>query len=185
MRARNKTAIVGQGPNQTCWEQSLVWGLRQANLHAGEFAGSPAVQEADSKVWAEQRTERMAITGRVGERLAHLLAQHRLKFYAQHDRFNLNRRWNGKQGAGDVFLRPEGLSRAMLIDDAGYRAVVMLGAEVTACFGWKWEPLATFASLRTPTRRLAFPHPSGLNRWWNEPGNPDRAAHALKTFLNL
>lgn len=173
----NRAAIVGQGPNRRVWQESL------------NAAARIVFNPAERAPYAEQCCARLAVTGSVGRRLAELAghdlsAGHPLRFYATHDRLNLNARWNGKAGSGDLFLRPEGLARAREIDAAGYARVVMLGAEVTACFGWGWEPLRVYQSVKAPTSYLAFPHPSGLNRWWNDPANRAAGAAALREFLN-
>lgn len=185
MSAPNRIAFVGQGPNRACWERGLRFAAFRVNNAPEILLAQPPGPERMEAAYrqAERWAARVAITGRVGEALAALTGQHRLRFYATHDRLNLNARFNGKRGAGDVFLRPEGEARAREIAEAGYRGVVMLGAEVTGAFGWPWEPLRVFVSVSAPTRYLAFPHPSGLNRWWNEPGNRARAGSALKDFL--
>lgn len=57
------------------------------------------------------------------------------------------------------------------------RRVVFLGRRVSRSFGgptewFEWELTGRFVS-------AAVPHPSGLSRWWNDPGNKDRARRFL------
>lgn len=62
--------------------------------------------------------------------------------------------------------------------------IVLLGREVVDAFG-----LADLHPLETVVRNagagptlLAFPHPSGLNRWWNDPVNASSAQATLETL---
>ena len=74
MRIANKTAVVGQGPNQECWKSAL--------------AKAEKFQSTNVYAWAYDYTARLAITGRVGERLAELAGLDRLDFYRSVGRFN-------------------------------------------------------------------------------------------------
>lgn len=54
--------------------------------------------------------------------------------------------------------------------------LVLLGAKVSEAFGIVFEPFTVYSG--TWCDYIMLPHPSGLNRLWNEPGSYDRA-HAL------
>lgn len=65
-------------------------------------------------------------------------------------------------------------------------ALVLLGRKVErAFFGRRGGP-GYFAAADVPeslTRALVLPHPSGLNRMWNEPGTVTRARRAFRRLL--
>jgi hypothetical protein len=63
-------------------------------------------------------------------------------------------------------------------------AVILLGRRVTKAFG-----LGSLRALGTVSRNagrgpiiIALPHPSGLNRWWNDPDRLDDAGIALRAL---
>jgi hypothetical protein len=58
--------------------------------------------------------------------------------------------------------------------------IVCLGKSVGRCFGVKDE----FFTLTVDEGHelLIFPHPSGINRWWNDSGNRARAKRSLRRF---
>lgn len=177
MRGTPQICVVGQGPNRTAWEHGLADRMHTHHLHAKEMI-------------AENYCRRVAITGSVGEKLANLAGLHRLDFYTKVGRENLNARWNGKSGKGDVFNRDEGERKAVELR-AQYPKFVLLGAEVARCFGFSTvsEPLALKEAYddAAHVKRffLLFPHPSGINRWWNEDFNVFRARKMLREFLEL
>lgn len=178
MRGTPQICVVGQGPNRTAWEHGRDVALK--------FKHDPY------EPFAENYCRRVAITGKVGEKLASLAGLHRLDFYVRVGRENLNSRWNGKAGKGDVFDRVEGCRKAEELRPK-YLRFVLLGAEVQRCFGFlpgitadpiriaeKWDDSAHIKRLF-----LLFPHPSGINQWWNEPFNVHRAQKILREFLEL
>jgi len=65
--------------------------------------------------------------------------------------------------------------------------VIALGGRVAARFGaGNLEPLTwkTVETIGWFVDLLKFPHPSGRSRWWNRPGNTDRARKALVEALS-
>lgn len=178
-----KTVFVGQGPNRSAWTNGIARGrfFTAARLSLPE--SDPRI-ELPAIGWAERYCERLAITGRVGERLADLLGMHRLDFYCRFGRRNLTARWHGKNGKGDAFDRAEGEAAAAKINAEGFDNHVLLGGEVARCFGWKYEPLVVREKPDCPRRYLIFPHPSGINTFWNDPEDVARARAALVGFIN-
>jgi hypothetical protein len=96
---------------------------------------------------------------------------------------NLIDRWPGRTSHGAVF--PAGLARrnanrlwTTLPPDVD---LLLIGLRVAASFDvsvpyLRWETLAG-----DPDRRVAvFPHPSGVNRWWNDPKHEVRARRFLR-----
>lgn len=118
-----------------------------------------------------------------GYRLYALLGDdvRRGEYLAAFDRLNLlhAREWSAKAARK---------AAAQLLPSLNGRFVVVLGREVRCALGLDpAEPLALrrYCPASGPVFSwLAFPHPSGRNRWWNEPGNRDRAAAVLRTVFD-
>jgi hypothetical protein len=98
-------------------------------------------------------------------------------------RKHLNTHYSGKRRKGDAFDHAKGNANAgdVLLDWRVAR-IVLLGKNVARCFGLRDLPF--LAEIRIYGRRfLIFPHPSGINRWWNERRNERRARQVLQRFL--
>lgn len=175
-----KIVFVGQGPNQACWKRALATGMRLQSL------------KRDPHQFAEHACARLAITGAIGLKLAALAGydtaqREELRFYSKHERRNLNARWNGKLGKGDVFNRAEAeVAAKKLVEDPALSDArfVLLGREVARAFGMDSnQPLTIIEPWNTKQAFLLFPHPSGISTWWNNPDNAERARVALRSFL--
>jgi uracil-DNA glycosylase len=118
------------------------------------------------------------LSGRCGDRLAALLQLPRQLWdlSGEVSACNLLDRWPGPAGKGSAF--PTGLARLRAHElacrlDAG-TVVVLLGrrlaraARVQAAY-FEWGSLGR-------ARCVVVPHPSGVNRWWNDQANQDQAA---------
>jgi hypothetical protein len=162
--------FVGQGPNREAWEHGLETGAR--------------LRPADRESFAEDYCRRVAITGSVGLRLAQILDLPIERFRSSFARRNLNARWNGKKGKGDEFDRAEAKAAAELVDAEGFNRFVLLGEEVSRAFGFKFSALEIRTRPHDPRRYLCFPHPSGINQWWNDSFNRFRAAKRLREFID-
>ena|GEM_PF-4543914 len=171
-------AVVGQGPNQTAWKHGLALGVHYRSKYPG-----PYTDRVDVEGIAERYCARVAITGRVGETLAELAWMHRLEFYRSVGRFNLNARWNGKCGKADVFNREEAALKAARLVAESFTYYVLLGHEVARAFGVRGDILETKFDPVHSKNYLLFPHPSGINLFWNEPFNVHRAGKRLREFL--
>ena len=88
-----------------------------------------------------------------------------------------------KRGKGDAFDHAKGyVNAADVLLDWRVERIVLLGKNVARCFGFRDLPF--LAEIRIYGRRfLIFPHPSGVNRWWNERQNEQRARELLQRFL--
>ena len=118
---------------------------------------------------------RQPLSGPSGERLAFLCDLTMAEFAARFERRNLLDAWQGKAGKGDAFVRaPEARALAEgLRAGLATRRVVLLGSDVARAFGFPGEPFLFGAHWGGS---FAFcPHPSGVNRWWNDPENFERA----------
>lgn len=130
-----------------------------------------------------------------GARLSRLLGRPLLDAV---DAINLLDRWPGKKGKGDAF--PAGTARRAALRLAPSlrndvrrgrgRAVIFVGRGVAAafgestrcnatgrlyCLGWHWSEHGF--------RYAILPHPSAVNRWWNDPKNVARARRFLRAAV--
>src|SRR6266516_3222959 len=98
-------------------------------------------------------------------------------------RKHLNTHHSGKRGKGDAFDHAKGnVNAADVLLDWRVERIVLLGKNVARCFGFRDLPF--LAEIHIYGRRfLIFPHPSGINRWWNERRNERRARQVLQRFL--
>ena len=98
-------------------------------------------------------------------------------------RKHLNTHYSGKRRKGDVFDRAKGnVNAASVLMDWHVERIVLLGKNVARCFGFRDLPFLAEISIYG-RRFLIFPHPSGINRWWNERRNERRARQLLQRFL--
>jgi len=98
-------------------------------------------------------------------------------------RKHLNTHYDGKRDKRETFDHAKGNANAAdILLDWRVERIVLLGKNVARCFGFGDVPF--LAEVRIYGRRfLIFPHPSGINRWWNERGNQRRARQLLQRFL--
>lgn len=168
-----KLVFVGQGPNQAAWERGL---------QSGKFFAKTRSPEA----YAEEYCERIALTGAIGKKLAGFLDLDEVgEFFRKYQRRNLNARWNGKRSKGDVFDRDAGAKAANALRPQ-FDKFVLLGQEVGSCFGCgrvEWLSRVVVYDGKDRKEFLLFPHPSGINQWWNEAFNVFRARKALREFV--
>ncbi len=119
-----------------------------------------------------------------GDRLAKLCGVTKEKMFEMVDAVNLLDEWYGKNGKGDKFPIEIAREKAKVLaasDWKKYKRIVFLGQNVADAFGFCGEPLI----------RLAFeghedvsmlPHPSGVNRFYNDLNNK-KAANTFLTSL--
>ena len=113
-----------------------------------------------------------------------------MQWYRRVRRCNVLEEWPGRQGRGSSF--PMGLAvpaaEALLPLLAG-QDVVCLGKRVASALGAPRAPYCVWRSLVWPTlggieARLAiFPHPSGVNAWWNDERNRAQATLFMRRLL--
>jgi len=98
-------------------------------------------------------------------------------------RRHLNPHYHRKVGKNDVFDHAKGsVVAADVLMDWRVERIVLLGKNVAQCFGFRDLPFLAEISIYG-RRFLIFPHPSGVNRWWNERRNEQRARQLLQRFL--
>lgn len=124
-----------------------------------------------------------------GARLRRILDMGELEYLRTFARFNL-------LGPGEAWSAQLVRARAGSIF-GGYVSseacrVVLLGARVTAAFGWPLNPFHVAAVCEREAdafeegfvvRALRLPHPSGRCRAWNEPGAAARARAAVAELM--
>lgn len=93
---------------------------------------------------------------------------------------NLLAEFPGKSGKGDAF--PIALARARAARMRLGGEVVLLGRHVARAFGAQGAPFLEWFDLRGAWAAVV-PHPSGVNHWWNDPANTNRAAVFLAGLL--
>lgn len=90
---------------------------------------------------------------------------------------------------GERWSAPKAREAARLIGEEAHAAwgpggtprMVVLGQKVCAAFGVPYQPLQAYQS-RACIDFFVLPHPSGLNRMWNEPFAYDRAREAFAAW---
>ncbi len=109
---------------------------------------------------------------------------------ARFERVNLLDYWPGAAGAGSAFPMGEARvsARRLLGATEGDRELILVGTRVAQAFGLRrdhYEYLTWFARQGGFGRLVAVcPHPSGLNRWWNNDENVRRAREFFMTVLD-
>lgn len=168
---RNETVIfIGQGPNQSSWERSVETARR--------------LQSKDPETFCRKLSQRLALTGVLGNKVAALLGMTRAEFIRKYRRLNLNDRWNGKNGRGDAFDEEAGRAAAVeLLADCHAARMVLLGQNVARCFGLEHHAPLSTGLFMNGIQFFLLPHPSGINRWWNEPKNARAAQKKLREFV--
>jgi len=170
-----RLVVVGESPNRAA---EVLVSIRV------DWKGWP-----DGKRIAVMR--KLAGTGTCGQRLSELAGVEFHEWLALTDRYNVLDRWPGRDGKGDAFpKRDAALGILRLAPLIHSRRVVLLGKRAAGAFKFsdeylRWDRRRIVIGFRQVHFEGAiFPHPSGINRWWNVPGNEKRAARFLrKAFL--
>jgi len=137
----------------------------------------------------------LALSGRCGEKLAQLAGFENAEQLARAARLvNLVDRYPGTAGKGDYFPRRLGRVRATTLfrelqETRGHTIVVLLGDAVYQSF-FSYRRFPYFARDRFRDRAAGVldfyrvPHPSTVNRWWNEPANVRRARRFFRRIFD-
>jgi hypothetical protein len=98
-------------------------------------------------------------------------------------RKHLNTHRSAERGKSDRFDHAKGnINAADVLLDWRVERIVLLGKNVARCFGFRDLPFLAEISLYGRWF-LILPHPSRVNRWWNERRNERRARQLLQRFL--
>lgn len=106
-----------------------------------------------------------------GGRLAKIFGLRRTEYLQKFDRVNL---------CTGTWSMPEAKKAAAMLLVNEKRPLVLLGKKVATAFGY---PHA--GSFNKLDNLVFLPHPSGLNRLWNEPGAIPRVRELMAPFLRL
>jgi hypothetical protein len=118
-----------------------------------------------------------ACTGRFMDALVNAAGITRWRYLRAFERTNLLPSWPGKAGKGDAFPMAEAKRLAAETPTAG-RTILLCGRRVATAFGVSAPFLA--CERRGGATFWVLPHPSGLNRWWNDPENKRRAGDLVR-----
>ena len=124
-------------------------------------------------------------SGRSGKRIAMLMGISHDELRVRFALANILDSWPGKQGNGDAFPLELARKRGWQARTAlKQRRVVAFGASVIKVLGYEPDDLMLlrFAYREAGNGKTAIayvPHPSGVNRWWNDPDNAKRAQQFL------
>jgi uracil-DNA glycosylase len=112
--------------------------------------------------------------GRSGRRLADLAGLTHAEFCERFERTNLLDAFPGRSGKGSSFPVAEARAAAARLEPLlKGRRTVFVSFRLASLFDLPADPfrwLAAFGGFAAVS-----PHPSGVNRWWNEPGNAEDA----------
>ena len=137
------------------------------------------------------------LAGRSGRFLAELCGLDFETYLDTFERMNLLDDWPGPAvPKGDQFPVKEGRARAREIAPSLDGAhVLLLGRKVAACFHARRIPYMSWFTQQGVLQRggdrlgeyafetAVFPHPSGVNHWWNRTENRERARDFLRDLL--
>jgi len=113
--------------------------------------------------------------GRVGRRLAACAGLPFCEFLERFDRINLLEVRQDTKEKGFEFDLPAARIKAAALWDEWHagppRTVIFLGRRVARSFGFGSMTLFSPVTLGTQIAMYQMPHPSGVNRWWNDAEN--------------
>ncbi len=118
------------------------------------------------------------------DKIARLLGVRVSTYLRAFERLNVLDAWPGKTGAkGTAFPAETAREAAAAMSTAlPGRRVVFAGKRTALAFGFvedylRWGRCKNF-------RAAILPHPSGINRWWNDPRNRARAKRFLRELIS-
>lgn len=122
----------------------------------------------------------LGVRSRSGRRLAELLGVEDAS--RAFETVNAASRWTGKQGKGDRFAPSEEDLIAVRGRMLPGRKVLVLGRAAAKALG---VGRARYLDITRAFQAevMVVPHPSGVNRWWNDPRNVERAKAAVRGWL--
>jgi uracil-DNA glycosylase len=136
---------------------------------------------------ARGRDEAPAFTSASGARLAKLagVGTTGADLQEHFETINLNSRYGGKAGSGkgdkfDLAAAKQEAATIMLqlAESEKSRVVLLMGRGVAKAFGADKHPYLE-PWIWSHNTWVVFPHPSGVNRWWNEEWNVRAAQNML------
>jgi len=127
---------------------------------------------------------RPLIDGKCGYRLSETCGIEHEEYAQIFNTINLIDEYMGKSGKGDYFplkLAKEKASQIWPDLDSKYDIVILAGKSVANAFGIKAE---YFQWIKINDINLVvIPHPSGVNRWWNDDSNKEKAKQFMRNLI--
>jgi uracil-DNA glycosylase len=126
----------------------------------------------------------LVLAGRSGFRLSKLAGVSFETYLRRTERVNLLPYYPGENEKGKCFpIDDASFYARRLRREARGRRILLLGSSVAMAFAVSPKPLLRWRRLWTPSGEALFavvPHPSGVNRWWNDAKNARRASRFLR-----
>lgn len=137
-----------------------------------------------------------ALVGESGHFVARVAGLDFPTYCAAFERRNLLDRWPGSNGKGSDFpLQKARFAAVRLLPTLHGQHAVLLGKRVARAFWieddylhWNehvYRPEGEPAKVVASFHAAILPHPSRINRWWNEPENERRARRFLRQILQI
>jgi uracil-DNA glycosylase len=161
----------------------------------GWLSGVRAIHKLDSGKWlvgepgrvmfvgqapARGREMEPALGGRSGDKLRAILGCSVAEFRERFDCMNVLPYYPGKAGKGDMFpLRQAKVAAGCVVHASKH--VVLLGLAAKA---YGLERAFDTRQLGPATWAVAYPHPSGVSRWWNDQANTIFATNFLRCLVD-
>ena len=127
---------------------------------------------------------RPPFSGRSGKRLAELLGVPHECLGELFDLANLVPTFPGKQGKGDAFPMDVARANAARLNPWGRPFVLLVGKQVAQACGFKHASYFDLLFMNNVSTFIV-PHPSGVNRWWNDPANREKAEAFMRALPAL
>lgn len=149
--------------------------------------GTPGRPLVVGQAPAQGADDALAFSGKSGTRLRRMLGcVDEAQFRREFDSFNILPRWPGKAGKGDRF--PMGPATALARRVRFRTQHVLVLGQAAKVFGlhvpFAWDSVQGSQpdGQDVEYTACAVPHPSGVNRWWNDPTNAQLAARFFADF---
>lgn len=130
------------------------------------------------------------LEGRIGKKLAAMLGCTYEDYLAMSQRFNILPEWPGRrEKKGDKFPKAVARMNAQRMEWSFSDCVVLyIGIIVGQTFRFPGSPLE-WKTIDAPDgktyRAAVLPHPSGINKWWNDRENKARAEKFMKQTMAM
>lgn len=127
---------------------------------------------------------RPLVGGRSGGRLQAAAGMTLRQYVEAFARVNLIDVEQVRDGKGSAFPMDLARERASVLADAfAGRRVLFVGRRVARAFGLRSDYLVWNGNTRFEW--AIIPHPSGINQWWNDPENVERAGRFLRAAAGM
>lgn len=141
---------------------------------------------------APSKYSKVPFCGMTGRKLAEMAGVDPGNFPHVFQTWNIVRQWQGKNGKGDRFqpTRDDVALAYKQIDcsiQLGVTHVIVVGQAGAKAMGVGYKPILQWFPKLVAGRQsqwMVIPHPSGVNRFYNDPSNKRRVVRALRKIVN-